>query len=62
MKLGIAANETYSLLQKCKAMNVFEWFKIFQNNRDDVEDDSRLGRPSTSITNDNIKKFDLTVD
>lgn len=34
---------------------VFEWFKRFQDGREDVEDDSRPGRPSTSKTNDNIE-------
>ncbi|EGI66262.1 FLJ37770-like protein [Acromyrmex echinatior] len=34
---------------------VFEWFKRFQDSREDVEDDSRPGRPSTSKTDDNIE-------
>ena len=29
---------------------VYEWYKRFQDGREDVEDDERPGRPSTSIT------------
>ena len=35
---------------------VYEWYKRFQDGREDVEDDERPGRPSTSTTNDNMEK------
>ncbi|GFX16759.1 protein GVQW3 [Trichonephila clavipes] len=35
---------------------VFEWFKRFKDGRQDVEDDSRPGRPSTSKTDENVEK------
>ncbi|MGP1955718.1 MAG: hypothetical protein ACTS8W_02520, partial [Arsenophonus sp. NC-PY1-MAG3] len=35
---------------------VFEWFKHFQGGQQDVEDDLRPGRPTTSKTDDNVKK------
>jgi len=35
---------------------VYEWYKRFQEGREDVEDDERLGRPSTSTTDENVEK------
>ena len=35
---------------------VYEWYKRFQNGREGVEDDERPGRPSTSITDENVEK------
>ncbi|XP_025160560.1 putative uncharacterized protein FLJ37770 [Harpegnathos saltator] len=59
MKLGKSATETYLLLKEvygneCLShARVFEWFKRFQDSR---EDHSRLDRPSTSKTDENIEK------
>ncbi|KAJ8961743.1 hypothetical protein NQ318_021343 [Aromia moschata] len=38
---------------------VFEWFKRFKEERETTEDDPRLGRPSTSKTDENIEKIEL---
>ena len=35
---------------------VYEWYKRFQHRREDVEDDERPGRPSTSTTDENVEK------
>ena len=35
---------------------VYEWYKRFQYGREDVEDDERPGRPSTSTTDENVEK------
>ena len=35
---------------------VFEWYNRFKNGREDVEDDKRPGRPSTSVTDDTVEK------
>ncbi|XP_018353100.1 PREDICTED: putative uncharacterized protein FLJ37770 [Trachymyrmex septentrionalis] len=35
---------------------VYEWYKRFKEGREDVEDDDRSGRPSTSITDDNVEQ------
>ena len=35
---------------------VYEWYKRFQNGREDVEDDERPGRSSTSTTDENVEK------
>ncbi|GBN87096.1 Putative uncharacterized protein FLJ37770 [Araneus ventricosus] len=35
---------------------VFEWFKRFRDGKEDVKDESRSGRPPTSITSDNIER------
>ncbi|GFT06949.1 protein GVQW3 [Trichonephila clavipes] len=61
-KLGKTATETYNLLKEVyggeclSRARVFEWFKRFKDGRQDVEDDSRPGRPSTSKTDENVEK------
>ena len=35
---------------------VYEWYKRFQDGREDVEDGERSGRPSTSTTDENVEK------
>ena len=35
---------------------VYEWYKRFQDGREDVEDDERPGRPSTSTTDKTVEK------
>ena len=35
---------------------VYEWYKRFQDGREDVEDNERPGRPSTSTTDENVGK------
>ncbi|EGI66233.1 FLJ37770-like protein, partial [Acromyrmex echinatior] len=58
VKLGKTVTETYNLLKEVygheclSRARVFEWFKRFQDGREDVENDSR---PSTSKTDDNIE-------
>lgn len=67
VKLGKTATETYNLLKQVygheclSRARVFEWFKRFQDGREDVEDDSRPGRPSTSKTDDNIETIGQTI-
>ena len=34
----------------------YEWYKSFQDGREDVEDDERPERPSTSTTDENVEK------
>ena len=36
---------------------IYEWYKRFQDGREDVEDDERPGRPSTSTTDENMEKL-----
>ncbi|KAL4131731.1 hypothetical protein QTP88_009004 [Uroleucon formosanum] len=40
---------------------VFEWHKRFCSGREDVEDDDRSGRPTTSSTNENVEKIDKII-
>ena len=40
---------------------IFEWHKRFKEGREDVEDDSRSGRPSTSRTADNVERVKQMV-
>ena len=62
MKLGKSATETFLLSKEVygneclSRARVFEWFKRFQDGREDVEDDSRPGCPSMSKTDETIEK------
>ncbi|XP_066600746.1 uncharacterized protein [Prorops nasuta] len=44
-----------------KKTSVYEWYKRFQDGREDVEDDERSGRPSTSTIDENVKKVEKMV-
>ncbi|XP_060845908.1 protein GVQW3-like [Rhopalosiphum padi] len=44
-----------------KKTSVYEWYKRFQDGREDVEDDERFGRPSMSIIDENVKKVGKMV-
>lgn len=63
MKLSKSATETYSLLQQvcgdeCMShTRVIEWHKRFKEGREEIEDDSRPGHPSTLKTDENIDKI-----
>ena len=35
--------------------NVYRWYKMFAEGREDVNDEDRAGRPSTSTTDENIE-------
>ena len=62
VKLGKNPNECVKLLQEAygeDAMSktrVYEWHKRFKNGREEVEDDRKSGRPSTSKTDENIDR------
>ena len=57
----------YRMLQKVygdetlSRSHVFEWHKQFKEGREDVEDDSRSGRPSSSRTADNVERVKQMV-
>ncbi len=60
VKLKKTATQTFHTIQKdyqeeamSRAM-VFMWHKRFENGQEDVEDDKRAGRPSTSRTEENL--------
>lgn len=63
VKLGKTATESYKELRQVygkeclSRARVFDWYKRFQDGREDVEDDARPGRPSTSKTDKNIEKI-----
>ena len=40
---------------------VFEWHKRYKSGREEVEDDPKPGRPSTSKTADNIERVNTLV-
>jgi len=65
---GKSAIETYDLLKKVygdeclSCTQVFEWFERFKEGREEIGDDQRPGRPSTSKTDANIEKLVKLLD
>ncbi|GBM57467.1 Putative uncharacterized protein FLJ37770 [Araneus ventricosus] len=61
-KLGKTATETHELLVKVYGVEavrkkcVFEWFKLFRDGKEYVEDEPRSDQPPTSTTPDNIER------
>lgn len=41
--------------------NVYRWYKMFSEGRENVNDEERVGRPSTSTTDENIDKVKKIV-
>ena len=56
VQLGKTLTETFNSLQEVyedammSRTRIFEWHKRFREGREDVEDDPRSGRPTTSRT------------
>ena len=67
VKLGKSATEMYDLLKKIygdeclSCTQVFEWFRMFKEGREEIGDDQHLSRPSASKTVANIEKVGETV-
>ena len=63
----ISAAETYRMSQKALGdeimshKNVYKWYRDFKEGRERVDDIQRSGRPSTSIDDQNINKFNELV-
>ena len=62
VKLGESATVTYEKLKRAygehsvSRAQVFGWHKSFLEGREQVEDEPRAGRPSTSKTDDNVER------
>jgi len=62
-KIGKTATEMYQLLQQAYSeyamgrIQVFDWFRRFEEGRTSVESDHRSGRPSTSRNEEMIAKL-----
>lgn len=62
VKLGESATVAYEKLQRAygehslSRAQVFRWHKSFLEGREQVEDEPRAGRPSTSKTDDNVER------
>jgi len=61
-KLQKSAKETYEMLKlvygdaAVTMKMVYKWFERFRNGCESVEDEERLGRPSTSKTQENVER------
>jgi len=66
-KIGKTATETYQLLQQAYGKDamgrtqVFDWFRRFKEGRTSVESDPRLGRASTSRSEEMIAKVRTVI-
>lgn len=62
VKLGKSATETLGMCQQAygndslSRAQIFNWHKCFKEGRENVEDEDRSGRPSTSRTDQNVQK------
>ena len=62
VRLGKTPTEALKLLQevhgndKISRTRLFEWHRRFKEGREEVEDDHRSGRPSTSRTDENVER------
>jgi len=62
LKLGESATVTYEKLQRAygehslSRAQVFRWYKYFLEGREQVEDEPRAGRPSTSKMDNNMER------
>ncbi|XP_050528011.1 protein GVQW3-like [Daktulosphaira vitifoliae] len=61
VKNGIKCSKTLEMLtvaygeSALSKKNVYKWCKLFQDGREDANDEPRSGRPSTSTTDENVK-------
>jgi hypothetical protein len=67
-KLGKSGSETLQLLRTAygdavlSSSQVFRWHKAFKDGRESVEDEQRIGRPSTSRTENNVARVKAVLD
>ena len=67
VRLGKTPSDTLEMLQEVYGdetmshSRVFEWHKRFKEGREDVEDDSKSGRLSTSRTANNVERVKQMV-
>ena len=68
IKLKKSVTETLAMIQKAYGKDallkaqVFRWHKAFREGREDVKDEQRIRRPSTSHTLDNVAKAKAVLD
>jgi len=68
IKLKKSATETLAMIPKAYGKDalskaqVFRWHKAFREGTEEVKDEQRLGRPSTSHTSDNAAKVKAVLD
>ena len=62
VRLGKSPSEALRMLQEVYGQetisrsHVFEWHRRFKEGREEVEDDARSGRPSSSRMEDNVER------
>jgi len=67
VKNGIKCSETLEMLtvaygeSTLSKKNVYKWYNLFQEGRENVNDEPRSGRPSTSKTDENVQEVKKIV-
>ena len=63
VKLGKSAVETFPMIKTAfgddclSERQVYRWHKVFLEGREEVGDEARAGRPSTSTTDENVSLY-----
>jgi len=66
-KLQKSVKETHKMLKlvygdvAVTMKTVYKWFERFRNGCESVEDGERSGRPSTSKTQENVERVNVTI-
>ena len=64
LKLGKTAREAYEMMKSVYSIdclshsNIFRWYAVFRDGREDTEDAPRASKPRESRTEENVKKSD----
>jgi hypothetical protein len=67
LKLGKTAREDYELMKSVygsdclSRSNIFPWYAIFHDGREDIEDAPRASKPRTSRTEESVKKCSRVI-
>ena len=48
-------------MPRCQEMVIFEWHRKFREGREDVKEDPRSRRPTTTRTNENVERVSEKV-
>ena len=63
VKLGKSAVETFPMIKTAfgddclSECQVYRWHRAFLEGREEVDDEARAGRPSTSTTDENVSLY-----
>ncbi|KYN15811.1 hypothetical protein ALC57_11966, partial [Trachymyrmex cornetzi] len=56
VKNSIKCSKTLEMLKVAYGESTLKWYRLFQEGRENVNDEPRFGRPSTSKTDENVQE------